>query len=132
MVRRTIQTIFMGLIITLFLTACNDKNLEGSYVVLKKGKPFKVNSQYLIATLGKKNFSLSSGKGGTYEISHNKVIVQGTFSHLFEIKENDLVSDKWFLKRSTQQEIELLQAKAKKEKLNNAPVIGDEQQVTRW
>jgi len=132
MVKRTIKMIFMGLIVILFLIGCNDENLEGNYVVYKKGKPFKLNSQYLIATLGKKNFSLNSGKGGTYEVSHNKVIVQGTFSHLFEIKENDLVSDKWTLKRSTQQEIELLQAKAKKEKLNNAPVIGDEQQVTRW
>lgn len=132
MVKRTIQTIFMGLMVILFLTGCNEKNLEGSYIVLKKGKPFKSNSQYLIATLGKKNFSLNSGRGGTYEVSHNTVIVQGTFSHVFEIKEHNLVSDTWTLKRSSKKEIELLQAKAKEEKVNNAPVIGDEQQVTRW
>lgn len=127
-----LQTTFFGFILVLFLMGCNEKNLEGSYIVLKENKPIKSNSQYVIATLGEKNFSFNSGVGGTYEISNNKVIVQGHFSHVFEIKENDLVSDKWYLKKSTEKEIEVLQTRAKEEKVNNAPVIGNEQRVTKW
>jgi hypothetical protein len=85
-----------------------------------------VNSKYLIATLGKKNFSFNTGASGTYEISRNKVIVEGVFSDVFKIEGDDLVNDRWYLKRSTDKEISKLEKKAQEEKKNNRPIIGDE------
>jgi hypothetical protein len=123
--KNIILTITLSLFI-LAINGCNNRTVEGSYIVLKKNKPFKLNSKYVIATLGKKNFSFNSGASGTYEISDNKVILQGMFSHVFKIRGDDLVSDRWYLKKSTDEEINRLQKKAKEEKRANKPIIGNE------
>ena len=123
--KNIILTITLSLFI-LAINGCNNRTVEGSYIVLKKNKPFKLNSKYVIATLGKKNFSFNSGASGTYEISDNKVILQGMFSHVFKIRGDDLVSDRWYLKKSTDEKINRLQKKAKEEKRANKPIIGNE------
>jgi len=123
--KNIILTITLSLFI-LAINGCDNRTVEGSYIVLKKNKPFKLDSKYVIATLGKKNFSFNSGASGIYEISDNKVIVQGMFSHVFKIKGDDLISDRWYLKKSSNKEINALQKKAKEEKINNKPIIGDE------
>jgi hypothetical protein len=123
--KNIILTITLSIFI-ITINGCDNRTVEGSYIVLKENKPFKLGSKYMIATLGKKNFSFNSGASGTYEISDNKVIVQGVFSHVFNIQENDLVSDRWYLKKSSDEEINKLQKRADKEKKNNKPIIGDE------
>jgi len=122
---KIILTITLSIFI-ISINACGNRTVEGSYIVLQKNEPFKLDSKYVIATLGKKNFSFNSGASGTYEISDNKVIVQGMFSHVFKIKGNDLVSDRWYLKKSTDKEINKLQKRAEEEKVNNKPIIGNE------
>ncbi len=108
------------------MNGCDTKTVEGSYIVLKEDKPFKLDSKYVIATFGKKNISFNSGASGTYEVTNNKVIVQGQVSQVFTIKGEDLVNDKWYLKKSTDKEINLLQKRAKEEQKANKPIIGDE------
>ena len=116
----------------IILVGCNEKNIEGSYIILKNNKPFKSKGHYVIATFGKKNFSFNTGVGGTYEISNNQVIMQGSFSKTLTIKKDNLLNDEWLLQKSTKEEIEILQAKAKKELEKNTPIIGNEKRVTKW
>ena len=123
--KNIILTITLPLFI-LAINGCDNRTVEGSYIVLKKNKPFKLDSKYVIATLRKKHFSFNSGASGTYEISDNKVIVQGMFSHVFTIKGDNLISDRWYLKKSSEEEINRLQKKAKEEKRANKPIIGNE------
>lgn len=124
-----ILTITLTLYIVSMIGCDTKKSVEGSYIVLKENKPFKSHSKYVIATLGKKNISFNPGASGTYEVSNNKVIVQGKISHVFTIKGDDLVSDNWYLKKSTEKEIKLLQKQAKKEEKKNKPIIGDEKAI---
>ena len=127
-----IKKVFIGFILLILIVGCNEKNIEGSYIILKDNKPYKSKGLYATATFGKKNFSFSTGVGGTYEIDDNHVIMQGSFSKILSIQENDLLSDEWLLKKSTQEEISTLQAKAKKELEKNKPIIGNEKRVTKW
>ncbi|CAA6824456.1 MAG: Unknown protein [uncultured Sulfurovum sp.] len=127
-----IKEILILLITSSFFLGCNEKNIEGSYIVLKDNKPFKSKGFYTTATFGKKNFSFSTGVGGTYEVNDKQVIMQGSFSNTLTIQEDNLLSDEWLLKKSTQEEIAILEAKAKKELVKNKPIIGDEKRVTKW
>jgi len=120
------------LITSSFFLGCNEKNIEGSYIVLKDNKPFKSKRFYTTVTFGKKSFSFSTGVGGTYEVNDKQVIMQGSFSKTLTIQEDNLLSDEWLLKKSTQEEIAILEAKAKKELVKNKPIIGDEKRVTKW
>jgi len=127
-----VKNIFILLILSSFFLGCNEKNIEGSYIVLKDNKPFKSKGYYTTATFGKKNFSFSTGLGGTYEVNDKQVIMQGSFSKVLIIQEDNLLSDEWLLKKSNKEEIAILQAKAKKELERNKPIIGDEKRVTKW
>jgi len=127
-----VKNIFILLILSSFFLGCNEKNIEGSYIVFKDNKPFKSKGYYTTATFGKKNFSFSTGIGGTYEVNGKQVILQGSFSKVLTIQEDNLLSDEWLLKKYDKEEITILQAKAKKELENNKPIIGDEKRVTKW
>jgi len=118
-----VKNIFILLILSSFFLGCNEKNIEGSYIVLKDNKPFKSKGYYTTATFGKKNFSFSTGLGGTYEVNDKQVIMQGSFSKVLIIQEDNLLSDEWLLKKSNKEEIAILQAKAKKELERNQLLV---------
>ena len=126
------KKIFIGFVLLILFVGCNEKNIEGNYIILKENKPFKAKGHYVTATFGKKNFSFSTGVGGTYEVNDNEVIMQGSFSKTLSIQEDNLLNDEWLLKKSTQEEIAILEARAKKELAKNKPIIGNEKRVTKW
>jgi len=114
----------------LTMQGCEERrSVEGSYIILKDKKPYKQGSKYLVATLGKKNFSINAGGSGTYEVSENKVIIQGQISQVFTIQGDDLVNDTWYLKKSSDSEIRALEIKAKEEDTDNGPIIGNEKDI---
>lgn len=127
-----IKKVLILFILSIFFIACNEKNIEGSYIIFKDNKPYKTRGHYVTATFGKENFSFSTGVGGTYEVNDKQVIMQGSFSKTLTIQEDNLLSDEWLLKKSSQEEINLLKAKEKKELAKNRPIIGDEKRVTKW
>ncbi|CAA6801699.1 MAG: Unknown protein [uncultured Sulfurovum sp.] len=127
-----IKNVLIIFILSSFFLGCNERNIEGNYIVLKDDKPFKSKGYYTTATFGKKNFSFSTGVGGTYEVNDKQVIMQGSFSKILTIQEDNLLNDEWLLRKSDKEEITRLQAKAKKELAKNKPIIGDEKRVTKW
>ena len=103
-------------IFVLIFNGCGESSIEGNYIVMKDNKPYKTFGEYIVVTFGKKTFSLSTGAGGNYEITKDKVILTGGFSNTFTIKDDNLVNQKWFLKKSSNKEAKALLEKQKAEK----------------